>query len=109
MSASSCSVMAGRSPEWPLRLLGSLHCLRLGWACLARRGASLTHAARVSKRVSVNGTVRLDIEQEISEVPQTSASTPNLTPTISERRVKSQISVANGQTVLLAHLIKEQQ
>jgi general secretion pathway protein D len=64
---------------------------------------------RVSPRVSVNGTVRLDIEQEISNVPQTSGSTPNLTPTISERRVKSQISVANGQTVLLAGLISEQQ
>lgn len=65
---------------------------------------------RVSPRVSVNGTVRLDIEQEISNVPNTgTASTPNLTPTISERRVKSQISVANGQTVLLAGLISEQQ
>ena len=64
---------------------------------------------RVSPRVSVNGTVRLDVEQEISNVPQTSPTTPNLTPTISERRVKSQISVANGQTVLLAGLISEQQ
>jgi general secretion pathway protein D len=64
----------------------------------------------VSPRISVNGTVRLDIEQEISEVPQTAASsTPNLTPTISERRVKSSIEVANGQTVLLAGLISEQQ
>ena len=65
---------------------------------------------RVSPRVSVNGTVRLDIEQEISNVPNTgTATTPNLTPTISERRVKSEISVANGQTVLLAGLISEQQ
>jgi general secretion pathway protein D len=65
---------------------------------------------RVSPRVSVNGTVRLDVEQEISNVPNTGAATsPNLTPTISERRVKSQISVANGQTVLLAGLISEQQ
>ena len=64
---------------------------------------------RVSPRVSVNGTVRLDIEQEISNVPASSTSTPNLTPTISERRVKSQVSVANGQTVLLAGLISEQQ
>ncbi|QPF83634.1 type II secretion system secretin GspD [Bradyrhizobium genosp. L] len=62
---------------------------------------------RVSPRVSVDGTVRLDIEQEISNVPQTSAN--SLTPTVSERRVKSQISVANGQTVLLAGLISEQQ
>ncbi|WP_168226249.1 type II secretion system secretin GspD [Bradyrhizobium sp. SK17] len=62
---------------------------------------------RVSPRVSINGTVRLDIEQEISNVPTNSAN--SLTPTVSERRVKSQIAVANGQTVLLAGLISEQQ
>ncbi|WP_454631598.1 type II secretion system secretin GspD [Bradyrhizobium cenepequi] len=62
---------------------------------------------RVSPRISVNGNVRLDIEQEISNVPAASAN--SLTPTVSERRVKSQISVANGQTVLLAGLISEQQ
>ncbi|MCS3898655.1 general secretion pathway protein D [Bradyrhizobium japonicum USDA 38] len=62
---------------------------------------------KVSPRVSVNGSVRLDIEQEISNVPATSAN--SLTPTVSERRVKSQISIVNGQTVLLAGLISEQQ
>jgi general secretion pathway protein D len=62
---------------------------------------------RVSPRISVNGTVRLDIEQEISNVPATSIN--SLTPTVSERRVKSSISVATGQTVLLAGLISEQQ
>jgi general secretion pathway protein D len=62
---------------------------------------------RVSPRINVNGNVRLDVEQEISNVsPQTAAS---LTPTVSERRVKSSISVASGQTVLLAGLISEQQ
>jgi general secretion pathway protein D len=62
---------------------------------------------RVSPRINVNGNVRLDIEQEISNVsPQTVAS---LTPTVSERKVKSSVSVANGQTVLLAGLISEQQ
>jgi general secretion pathway protein D len=62
---------------------------------------------RVSPRINVNGNVRLDVEQEISNVsPQTATS---LTPTVSERRVKSSISVANGQTVLLAGLISEQQ
>jgi general secretion pathway protein D len=62
---------------------------------------------RVSPRINVNGNVRLDVEQEISNVsPQTAAS---LTPTVSERKVKSSISVANGQTVLLAGLISEQQ
>ncbi len=62
---------------------------------------------RVSPRISVNGNVRLDVEQEISNVPATSAN--SLTPTVSERRVKSSISVATGQTVLLAGLISEQQ
>jgi general secretion pathway protein D len=62
---------------------------------------------RVSPRINVNGNVRLDVEQEISNVsPQTASS---LTPTVSERKVKSSISVANGQTVLLAGLISEQQ
>jgi general secretion pathway protein D len=66
---------------------------------------------RVIPRVSANGNVRLDIEQEISQVSNSgssTASTQNLTPTISQRKVKSSISVATGQTVLLAGLIQEQ-
>jgi general secretion pathway protein D len=62
---------------------------------------------RVSPRINVNGNVRLDVEQEISNVSPTSAA--SLTPTVSERMVKSSISVATGQTVLLAGLISEQQ
>ena len=62
---------------------------------------------RVVPRVNANGNVRLDIEQEISNVPATSANSQ--TPTISERKVHSSISVASGQTVLLAGLISEQQ
>jgi general secretion pathway protein D len=62
---------------------------------------------RVSPRVNANGNVRLDVEQEISNVLPTSAN--SLTPTVSERKVKSSISIANGQTVLLAGLISEQQ
>ena len=62
---------------------------------------------RVSPRVSANGNVRLDIEQEISNV--STATAASLTPTVSERKVKSSISVATGQTVLLAGLISEQQ
>ena len=58
---------------------------------------------RVIPRVSVNGSVRLDIEQEISQATNTS-----LTPTVSQRKVKSSVVVANGQTVLLAGLIQEQ-
>jgi general secretion pathway protein D len=61
---------------------------------------------RVLPRANANGNVVLDIEQEISSVaPGTTAG--SLTPTISERRVKSTIAVASGQTVLLAGLITE--
>lgn len=62
----------------------------------------------VAPRVSADGNVRLDIEQEISSVVPSIAAAANLTPTIQERKVKSQISVANGQTVLLAGLIQDQ-
>ena len=61
---------------------------------------------RVSPRINVNGNVRLDVEQEISNV--SAATAASLTPTVSERKVKSSISVATGQTVLLAGLISEQ-
>ncbi len=65
---------------------------------------------RVVPRVSANGNVRLDIEQEISQVSNSGSTNTaqNLTPTISQRKVKSSISVATGQTVLLAGLIQEQ-
>ncbi len=62
----------------------------------------------VAPRVSADGNVRLDIEQEISSVVPSTEAAANLTPTIQERKVKSQISVANGQTVLLAGLIQDQ-
>jgi general secretion pathway protein D len=60
---------------------------------------------RVAPRVNVNGNVRLDIEQEISNVSPATAN--SLTPTVSQRKVKSSVSVASGQTVLLAGLISE--
>jgi general secretion pathway protein D len=67
-------------------------------------------------RVNSNGTVLLDVEQEISAVvnnnvsgASSATSTTNLTPTISVRKVKSELSVVNGQTVLLAGLISETQ
>jgi general secretion pathway protein D len=62
---------------------------------------------RVAPRISANGSVRLEVEQEISNVSPTT--TGSLTPTVSERRVKSSIAVASGQTVLLAGLISEEQ
>ena len=63
---------------------------------------------RVVPRVNVNGNIRLDIEQEISNVAPTAGGN-SLTPTVSQRKVKSSISIATGQTVLLAGLISERQ
>ncbi len=60
---------------------------------------------RVLPRANANGNIVLDIEQEISSVSPASIGT--LTPTISQRRVKSSIAVTSGQTVLLAGLISE--
>jgi general secretion pathway protein D len=62
---------------------------------------------RVVPRINANGNVLLDVEQEISNVAAGSAG--SLTPTVSQRRVKSSIAVASGQTVLLAGLISERQ
>ena len=70
----------------------------------------------VVPRVSPDNTIQLDISQEISNVvpgaqtsgnASTSGSVP--TPTISERKVKSQITVTSGQMVMLAGLVSETQ
>ncbi|TPQ49842.1 type II secretion system protein GspD [Prosthecomicrobium hirschii] len=60
---------------------------------------------RVMPRVNANGVVTLDVEQEISNV--VNKDSQSLTPTIAQRRVRSQIAVSSGQTVLLAGLITE--
>jgi len=69
----------------------------------------------VLPRVNANGIVNLSVEQQISNVVNTADSnakpggdTPTLTPTISQRRVRSTISVPSGQMVLLAGLIREE-
>ena len=66
----------------------------------------------VQPQVNSNGSVLLNIDQEISAVQPVnggSTNSQNLTPTISERKVSSEISVVSGQTVLLAGLIQDQQ
>jgi general secretion pathway protein D len=63
---------------------------------------------RVVPRINSNGKVLLDVEQEISNVANNN-NTGTLTPTLSQRKVKSAISVTSGQTVLLAGLISESQ
>ncbi|TYR30067.1 type II secretion system protein GspD [Mesorhizobium microcysteis] len=60
----------------------------------------------VLPRITANGTINLLVEQEISSVARGSAS---LTPTISQRKVNSTVSIASGQTVLLGGLISERQ
>jgi general secretion pathway protein D len=60
---------------------------------------------KVVPRITSNGNVVLDIEQEISNVTPTSQN--SLTPTVSQRRVKSSIAVQSGQAVLLAGLISD--
>ena len=62
----------------------------------------------VLPRVNANGNVVLDVEQEVSGVVGNTAAT-TLTPTVSQRQVKSSIAVASGQTVLLGGLITETQ
>ncbi|WP_062120725.1 type II secretion system secretin GspD [Aureimonas sp. AU40] len=59
----------------------------------------------VTPRIGQNDAVTMNVEQEISAVVNGSNT---LTPTISKRRVSSQIAVQNGQTVLLAGLISAQ-
>src|SRR6266849_7376138 len=64
---------------------------------------------RVVPRINANGNVRLDIEQEISQVDSIVDVGNTRTPQFSQRKVKSSIGVASGQTVLLAGLIQEKQ
>jgi general secretion pathway protein D len=61
---------------------------------------------RVIPRVNSTGLVTMDIEQEISAVVSQGQQT--LTPTISQRRIASTISVYSGQMVALGGLISEQ-
>ncbi|WP_020179432.1 type II secretion system secretin GspD [Methylopila sp. M107] len=58
----------------------------------------------VTPRIGTNDAVTMQIEQEISAV---AGAANSLTPTISKRRVASNISVTSGQTVLLAGLISK--
>lgn len=60
---------------------------------------------KVLPRVHANGSVQLEVDQEISNI--VNADKDTLTPTIAQRRVHSTVSVNSGQTVLLAGLISE--
>jgi general secretion pathway protein D len=60
---------------------------------------------KVLPHVNANGTVQLEVDQEVSSIVNPSQQT--LTPTISERRVHSTVAVTSGQTVLLGGLISD--
>ena len=62
---------------------------------------------KVLPHIHANGTIQLEVEQEISNVVNPNQQT--LTPTISQRRVHSTVVVSSGQTVLLGGLISEQE
>jgi general secretion pathway protein D len=63
--------------------------------------------------VHANGNVNLEIDQEISACKNcnngNTSATGNLTPSFTDRHIKSSIQVPNGQTVLLAGLVQEEQ
>ncbi len=64
---------------------------------------------KVWPHIHANGSVELEIEQEVSNVvggiPPNG--TTNLNPTISQRRIHTSVGVASGQTVLLGGLMSE--
>lgn len=61
---------------------------------------------KVKPRVSESGRVIMDIEQEVSDVVETTSSGID-SPTISQRLVKTSVVVDSGQTLALGGLIRE--
>lgn len=61
---------------------------------------------RVTPRVSASGSINMEIEQEVSSVIQ-SIDSGQLTPTISQRKVKSSIVAQSGETIVLGGLISD--
>ena len=60
----------------------------------------------VTPRVSSTGMVTMDVRQEVSNV-STTASTGDLTPTISKRVLESTVAARDGQTIVLGGLISD--
>lgn len=62
----------------------------------------------VVPRISQGGMVTMEVSQEVSNVSEVRNS-GTLTPTISQRRILSNVSVRSGQTVVLGGLISDRQ
>lgn len=60
----------------------------------------------VAPRVNSGGLVTLDIQQEVSDVVQTTTSTIN-SPTFSQRKIQTRVVVHDGETIGLGGLIKD--
>ena len=60
----------------------------------------------ITPRISDNGRVLLDIEQEVSDVVPTTSSTID-SPTIQQRRVRTTVAVNDGESLVLAGLIQD--
>lgn len=60
----------------------------------------------ITPRISDHGRILLEIEQEVSDVVPTTSSTID-SPTIQQRRVKTNVSVNDGESIVLAGLIQD--
>ncbi|WP_281928029.1 type II secretion system secretin GspD [Methylocystis iwaonis] len=62
---------------------------------------------KITPHISESGRVMLELEQEVSNVdPNTAAG--STTPTIQQRRVKTQVVVNDGESLMLGGLVKDQ-
>ena len=61
---------------------------------------------KIRPRVSATGRIIMDIEQEVSDVTETTTSGID-SPTISQRRLKTSVAVDSGQTLALGGLIED--
>jgi general secretion pathway protein D len=60
----------------------------------------------VTPRINSGGLVTLDLEQEVSDVVQTTSSTIN-SPTFQQRKIKTRVLAQDGETISLAGLISD--
>jgi general secretion pathway protein D len=60
----------------------------------------------ITPRIGDNGRIQLDIEQEVSDVKRTVTSNLD-SPTISQRRIKTSVAVGDGESIVLAGLMRD--
>jgi general secretion pathway protein D len=63
---------------------------------------------KVTPRVNVSGMVTMDIDQEVSNVTETTTSSLD-SPTFLQRRITSSVAVKSGETIVLGGLIREEE